>query len=64
MHNAIAHHPPTDPQPIPKQWLPPRPAPPVLCLQDAPGTGYPRGQPGPAVLAAFPSPLLTHPWAA
>ena len=34
MHNAIAHHPLTDAQPIPKQLVPPpQAAPPILIVQ-------------------------------
>ena len=52
MHNAIAHHPLTDAQPIPKQ--PPPPSPYILFSMPSDGMEYPFGQFGSAALGLSP----------
>ena len=55
MNNAIAHHPPTDAQPVPKQQPPPASFPPVYILSmTSYGMEYAFGQFGSAVLAVLP----------
>ena len=56
MHNAVAHHPLTDTQPVPKQQPPPvGQFPPVLLFSVMPyHMGHPFGQLGSAVLAMSP----------
>lgn len=56
MHNTIACHPPTDLQPLPKQWLPPPPlsSASLSFHMMSCGTEYLFGQFGPAVLFCLP----------
>ena len=60
MHNAIAHHPPTDVQPVPEQRsLPPGQLPPAYMLSmTSYGMEYPFGHFGSAVLAVSPPSFL------
>lgn len=52
MHNAAAHHPWTNAQPVPERWQPlPGPTPPVLLFSMRPyGMGHPSGPFGSAVI--------------
>ena len=59
MHNAIAHHSPTDAQLVPKQQSLPGQLPPVYVLgMMSHGMEYPVGQFGSAVLAVLPPSFL------
>ena len=59
MHNAIAHHPPTDTQLVPEQRFPPAPHPPVYILDmTSHGMEYPIGHFGSAALAVSPPNFL------
>ena len=63
MHNAIAHHPLTNAQPVPEQQPPsPQPTSPVcLFSMTSYGMEYPFGQFGPAVPAVSPPSFLCTP---
>ena len=59
MHNAIAHHSPTDAQLVPKQWSAPGQLHPVYILgMTSHGMEYPFGQFGSAALAVSPPNFL------
>lgn len=61
MHRAIAHHPLTSAQSVPKKWQHPQPTLPILFFSVKPyGMGYPLGQFRSVSSGSVPSQLLVH----